>query len=77
MENIGDTTKELDEIMENLELGEPSGDFMICCNSTSDKSTDMWKMRLELHENDQTIFPSFCSKINHQHQVFAIVGDNS
>jgi hypothetical protein len=77
MENIGDTTKELDEIMENLELGEPSGDFMICCNSTSDKSTDMWKTGLELHEDDQTIFSSFSSKINHQYQVFAIIGDNS
>jgi hypothetical protein len=43
MENIGDTLEELDEIMENLDLGEPSGDIMICCNSTSDKSTDTWK----------------------------------
>jgi hypothetical protein len=76
-ENIGDTTEELDEIMENLDLGEPSGDFMICCNSTSGKSTDMWKIGLELHEDDQTIFSSFSSKINHQHQVFAIIGDNS
>jgi hypothetical protein len=32
---------------------------------------------LELHEDDQTIFSSFSSKINHQHQVFAIIGDNS
>jgi hypothetical protein len=33
-ENIEDTTEELDEIMENLDLGEPSGDFMIYYNST-------------------------------------------
>jgi hypothetical protein len=50
---------------------------MICCNSTSAKSTDTWKIVLELHEDDQTIFSSFSSKINHQHQVFAIIGDNS
>jgi hypothetical protein len=77
MENIEDTIEELDEIMENLDLGEPAGDFMICCNSTSDKSTDTWKTGLELHEDEQTIFSSFSSKINHQHQVFAIIGDNS
>jgi hypothetical protein len=64
-ENIGDTTEELHEIMENLDLGEPSGEFMICCNSTSDKSTDTWKTGLELHEDDQAIFLSFSSKINH------------
>jgi hypothetical protein len=28
-ENIGDTVEELDKIMEKLDLGEPSGDFMI------------------------------------------------
>jgi hypothetical protein len=65
MENIGDATDELDEIMDNLELGEPSRDFTICHNSTSDKSTDTWKIGLELHEDDKTIFSSFSSKINH------------
>jgi hypothetical protein len=68
IENIEDATRELDEIMENLDFGEPSGNFMICCNSTSDKSTDMWKTGLELHEDDQSIFSSFSSKINHQYQ---------
>jgi hypothetical protein len=56
--NIEDIVKELDEIMENLNLGKSSGhsdkgfnenydnnhqsaqDFMICCDSTSDNSTD-------------------------------------
>jgi hypothetical protein len=76
-ENIGDTTKELDEIMENLDLGEPLGDFMIYCNNTLDKSIDTWKIGLELHDDDQTIFSSLSSKINHQRQVFAIIGDNS
>jgi hypothetical protein len=75
--NIEDTIEELDEIMENLNLGELAGAFLICCNSTSDKLTDTWKIVLELHEDDQTIFSSFSSKINHQHQVFAIIGDNS
>jgi hypothetical protein len=93
--NIEDTVEELDEIMENLNLGkssghsdkgsdenydnnhQPVGDFMICCDNTSDKSTDMWKTGLELHEDDQTIFSSSSSKINHQYQVFAIIGDNS
>jgi hypothetical protein len=62
--NIEDTVEELDEIMENLNLGkssghsdkgsdenydnnhQPAGDFMICCDSTSDKSTDTWKTGL-------------------------------
>jgi hypothetical protein len=44
---------------------QPVGDFMICCDSTSDKSTDMWKTGLELYEDDQTIFSSSSSKINH------------
>jgi hypothetical protein len=50
---------------------------MIYCNSTLDKSTDTWKTGLELHEDDQAIFSSFSNKINHQHQVFAIIRDNS
>jgi hypothetical protein len=62
--------------MDNLDLGEPSGDFMICRNNTSDKSTDTCKTGLELHKDDQTIFSSFSSKSNHQYQVFAIIGDN-
>jgi hypothetical protein len=76
-DNIGDATEELDEIMDNLDLGEPSGDFMICHNGTSDKSTNTWKTGLELHEDDETIFSSFSSKINHKYQVCAIIGDNS
>jgi hypothetical protein len=50
---------------------------MICCDSTSDKSTDTWKIGLELHDDDQTILSSSSSKINHQYQVFTIIGDNS
>jgi hypothetical protein len=56
---------------------QPVGDFMIYCDNTSDKSTYTWKKGLELYENDQTIFSSSSSKINHQYQVFAIIGDNS
>jgi hypothetical protein len=40
MENIEDKIEELDETMENLDLGEQSEDFMIYCGSISDKSTD-------------------------------------
>jgi hypothetical protein len=95
MENTEDTVEELDEIMENLDLGKSSGhpdkgfdknydnnhqpaeDFIICRDSTSNKSTDTWKTGLELHEDDQTIFSSSSSKINYQYQVFTIIGDNS
>jgi hypothetical protein len=49
----------------------------ICCDNTSYKSTDTWKIGLELHEDDQTIFSSSISKINNQYQVFAIIGENS
>jgi hypothetical protein len=43
MENIEDKIKELNETMENLDLGEQSGDFIVCCGSISNKSTDTWK----------------------------------
>jgi hypothetical protein len=40
--------------MDNLDLGDQSEDFMICCADISDKSTDTWKTGLELHEDNQT-----------------------
>jgi hypothetical protein len=49
MKNIEDKIEELDETMKNLNLGEQSGDFMICCGNISDKSTNTWKTGLELH----------------------------
>jgi hypothetical protein len=76
-ENIEDKIKELDETMENLDLGEQSGDFMVCCGNITDKSTDTWKIGLELHEDDQTIFSSFSSKFDNQYQIIAIIGENS
>jgi hypothetical protein len=42
-EKTEDKVEELDETMGNLDLGEQSGDFMICCDNISDKSTDTWK----------------------------------
>jgi hypothetical protein len=87
--------EELDEIMENLDLGELSGysdmdsdenfnnnyhlekDFMICCDIISSKSTDTWKIGLELYDDDQAFFSSSSSSVNHQYQVFAIIGENS
>jgi hypothetical protein len=76
-ENIEDKIKELDKTMENLDLGEQSGDFMICCGSISHMSTYTWITGLELHEDDQTIFSSFSSKFDNQYQIHAIIGDNS
>jgi hypothetical protein len=77
MENMEDKIEELDETMENLDLGEQSGDFMICCGSISKKSIDIWKTGLELHEDDQTTFSSYSSKFDNQYQILAIIGDNS
>jgi hypothetical protein len=71
MENIEDKVEELDGIMETLDLGkssgysdkgsdennnhQPAGDFMICCNNTSDKYHRYVKTGLELYEDDQII----------------------
>jgi hypothetical protein len=77
MENIGEKIEELDETMENLDIGDQSEDFMICCDDISDKSTDTWKTGLELHEDYQTTLSSCGSKFDNQYQVLAIVGDNS
>jgi hypothetical protein len=76
-ENMENKIEELDETMVNLDLGEQSGDFMICCGSISDKSTDTWKKGLELHEDDQTTFSSCNNKFDNQYQILAIIGDNS
>jgi hypothetical protein len=60
--NIGGKIEELDETMDNLDLGDQSEDFMICCGDTSDKSTDTWKTGLELHEDNQITLSSCSSK---------------
>jgi hypothetical protein len=77
MENIDDKIEELDETMENLDLGEKSKYFMICCGSISDKSVDTWKTRLELHEDSQTTLSSCGSKFDNQYQILTIIGYNS
>jgi hypothetical protein len=76
-EIAGEKIAEVDESMENLDLGEQLEDLMICHDDTSDKSTDTWKTGLELHEDDESIFSSFNSKFNNRYQVLAIIGDNS
>jgi hypothetical protein len=76
-ENTGEKIEELDETMENLDLGDQLKDFMICYGDTSDKSTDTWTIGLELHEDEETIFSSSSSKFDNWYQVLAIVGDNS
>jgi hypothetical protein len=58
-EFAGEKIEELDETMENLDLGDQLEDLMICHDDASDKSTDTWKLGLELHEDDETIFSSF------------------
>jgi hypothetical protein len=68
---------EVNETMENFNLGDQLEDLMICHDDTSDKSTDTWKTGLELHEDDDSIFSSFNSKFDNQYQVLAIIGDNS
>jgi hypothetical protein len=68
---------EVDENMENFDLGDQLEDLMICHDDTSDKSTDTWETGLELHEDDDSIFSSFNSKFDNRYQVLAIVGDNS
>jgi hypothetical protein len=42
-ENIGEKIEELNETMENLDLGDQLKDFMIYYDDASDKSTDTWK----------------------------------
>jgi hypothetical protein len=65
-----------DKTMENFDLEVQLEDLMICHDDTSDKSTDIWKIGLELHEDDSSIFSSFNSKIDNRYQVLAIIGDN-
>jgi hypothetical protein len=76
-EIAGEKIAELNETMENLDLGDQLEDLMICHDNTSDKSTDTWKTGLELHEDDETIFSNFNNKFDNWYQVLAIVGDNS
>jgi hypothetical protein len=66
-----------DETTENFDLGIQLKDLVICHDDISDKSTDTWKIGLELSEDDDSIFSSFNNKIGKQCQVVAIVGDNS
>jgi hypothetical protein len=63
--------------MENFDLGDQLKDLMICHDDTSDKSTDTWKTGLEFHEDDNSIFSSFNSKLDNRYQVLTIIGDNS
>jgi archaellin len=68
---------EHNEAMENFDTGVQLEDLMICLDDISDKSTDTWKIGLELSEDGDSIFSSFNSNIGKQCQVLAIVGDNS
>jgi hypothetical protein len=65
------------EAMENFDAGVQLDDLMICLDDILDKSTDTWKIGLELSEDGDSIFSNFNSNIGKQCQVLAIVGDNS
>jgi hypothetical protein len=66
-----------DETIENFDLEVQLEDLMIYHDNTSDKSTDTWKIGLELHEDENSIFSSFNSKLDNWYQVLPIIGDNS
>jgi hypothetical protein len=68
---------EVDETMENFDLGDQLENLMICHDDTSDKSTNTWKTGLELHEDEDSMFSSLNSKFDNRYQVLAIIGDNS
>jgi hypothetical protein len=57
---------EVDENMENFDLGDQLEDLMICHGDASDKSTDTWEIGLELHEDSNSIFSSFNNKFDNQ-----------
>jgi hypothetical protein len=64
---------EVDENMENFDLGDQLEDLMIYHSDASDKSTDTWETGLELHEDGDSIFSSFNNKFDNRYQVLAIV----
>jgi hypothetical protein len=66
-----------DETIENFDLEVQLEDLMIYHDDSSDESTDTWKTGLELHEDDNSIFSSFNSKLENRYQVLAIIGENS
>jgi hypothetical protein len=55
-----------DETMENFKVEVQLEDLMICLDNISDKSTDTWKIGLELSEDGDSIFSSFNSNIGKQ-----------
>jgi hypothetical protein len=52
-----------DKIVENFNLGVQLEDIVICHDNISDKSTDTWKIGLELSEDDDSLFSSFNNQI--------------
>jgi hypothetical protein len=66
-----------DETMQNLDLEAQLEDLMIYYDGTSDQSTDTWKTRSELSEDDNSIFSSYKGKLDNRCQILAITEDNS
>jgi hypothetical protein len=54
------------ETVKSFNLGVQLEDLVICHDNISEKSTDTWKTRLELSEDDDSIFSSFNNKIGKQ-----------
>jgi hypothetical protein len=77
IETEGRKSAEGDKTMENFDLEVQLEDLMICHDNTSEKSTDTWKVGLELHEDESSIFSSFDNKVDNRYQVLAITEENS
>jgi hypothetical protein len=64
--NLGEVQErkiaEGDETMANFDLGVQLKDLVICHDDISDKSTDTWKIGLELSKDDDSIFSSLNNK---------------
>jgi hypothetical protein len=74
-ESSGYTDMASDKNLDNIS-NYSEEDFMTCYGNVSDKSTDMWKLGLELYDDEHTIFSSGSnSGVNNQYQVYAIIDD--
>jgi hypothetical protein len=87
MKNKESTIEELNKIMENLNLGKPSGmvsnrktdniskeDFTTRSGGVSDNHEDMWMLALKLHNKKQaTPYWGTRQHTNNIHQVYVII----
>jgi hypothetical protein len=57
--------------MKNSDLGVQLEDLTIYHDDNSDQSIDSWKTRLELSEDNNSIFSSHNSKLDNRYQILA------